>query len=291
MPKTQPPNRWPARHLDRFRGCIAALVLLHCVDLGAAGLAALPCALVPAQGPAAATPILVLIIDDIGHRLDTGRAATRLPGRVNLAVLPFTPHAAELAEAGFASGKEIMLHAPMHSQGGTGNAEQGMLTKELSEQAFRELLERQLGEVPHVKGVNNHMGSELTRQSASMAWLMTVLNERGLYFVDSRTTAETVAAQSAREAGVPHLSRRVFLDNDPNEAAIEERFEYAIAEARRMGVAVAIGHPYPETMAFLERALPTLAERSIRLAWVSEQADLNGAGYPAPIADIDGPGQ
>jgi polysaccharide deacetylase 2 family uncharacterized protein YibQ len=76
----------------------------------------------------------------------------------------------------------------------------------------------------------------------------------------------------------------VFLDNDPNEAAIEERFEYAIAEAQRMGVAVAIGHPYPETMAFLQRALPALADRGVRLGWVSEWADLEGAGYPAPTA-------
>jgi polysaccharide deacetylase 2 family uncharacterized protein YibQ len=241
---------------------------------------------VPAQGPAAATPTLVLIIDDIGHRLDTGRAATRLPGRVNLAVLPFTPHAAELAEAGFASGKEIMLHAPMSSQV-AGDTEPEPLTADLPEPDFRALLARQLDAVPYVRGVNNHMGSELTRQPEAMAWLMSELVRRELYFVDSRTTADTVAAASAREAGVPHLSRRVFLDNDPNEAAIEERFEYAIAEARRMGVAVAIGHPYPETMAFLQRVLPTLGERSIRLAWVSERADLNGAGYPAPISNVD----
>ena len=87
-------------------------------------------------------------------------------------------------------------------------------------------------------------------------------------------------AQSAQAAGVPHLSRRVFLDNVATEEAIEERFEYAIAEAERMGVAVAIGHPYPETIAFLQRALPTLASRSVRLAWASERADLSGAGYP-----------
>ena len=280
-------NRWPTPAPDRVRGCIAALVLLHCIELGAAGLATLPCALVPTQGPTAATPALVLIIDDIGHRLDTGRAATTLPGRVNLAVLPFTPHTALLAEAGHANGKEIMLHAPMSSLV-AGDTEPEPLTANLPEPDFRALLARQLDAVPYARGVNNHMGSDLTRQPEAMAWLMSELLRRELYFVDSRTTADTVAAASAREAGVPHLSRRVFLDNDPSEEAIEERFEFAIAEARRMGVAVAIGHPYPETMAFLQRALPTLADRSVRLAWVSERADLNGAGYPAPIPNVDG---
>ncbi len=272
---------WPALHPDRVRGCRAALfLLLHCATVGASGLNGLPCALVPAQGSAPPFPTLVLIIDDIGHRLDTGRASALLPGKVTLAVIPFTPHAKLLAETGYAAGKEIMLHAPMSSQGQDGAAEPDVLTADMAETDFRTELARQLAAVPYVRGVNNHMGSELTRQPASMEWLMAELAQRGLYFVDSRTTAETVAAKSAQTAGVPHLSRRVFLDNVPTEEAIEERFEYAIAEAQRMGVAVAIGHPHPATVAFLQRALPELAARSIRLAWASELVDLSGAGYP-----------
>jgi polysaccharide deacetylase 2 family uncharacterized protein YibQ len=109
---------------------------------------------------------------------------------------------------------------------------------------------------------------------------MSELQDRDLYFVDSRTTADTVAADAARAAGVPHLSRRVFLDNEPNVEAIAERFEFAVAEARRLGVAVAIGHPYPETIEFLQRALPQLEDESIQLGWASEYVDLEGAGYP-----------
>ena len=284
IPNRLTSNRWPTLGPDRARACIAVLaLLLHCAASGAASVDGPDRASATggdvAQDPPADTPTLVLIIDDIGHRLDTGRASVQLPGRINLAVLPFTPHAAQLAEDGFASGKEIMLHVPMSSQV-AGDTEPEPLTADLAEPDFRALLARQLDAVPHVRGVNNHMGSDLTRQHEAMAWLMSELVRRDLYFIDSRTTSDTVAADSAREAGVPHLSRRVFLDNDPSEGAIEERFEFAIAEARRLGVVVAIGHPYPETIAFLQRALPTLAERSIRLAWASERVDLAGAGYP-----------
>ena len=146
--------------------------------------------------PLADAPTLVLIIDDIGHRLDTGRASVQLPGRINLAVLPFTPHAAQLAEDGFASGKEIMLHVPMSSQVAR-DTEPEPLTADLAEPDFRALLVRQLDAVPHVRGVNNHMGSDLTRQHEAMAWLMSELVRRDLYFIDSRTTADTVAADSA----------------------------------------------------------------------------------------------
>lgn len=222
------------------------------------------------MGPSADLPALVIVIDDIGHRLDTGRRSALLPGRITLAVLPFTPHGAQLALAGKAMGKEIILHAPMSSLGDEHVAEADVLDIRLDQNQFLSLLGRQLDAVPHVQGANNHMGSELTAAAEPMSWLMSELARRGLYFIDSRTTADTVAAEAAADKGVPHLSRRVFLDNDTDPAAIEERFEFAITEARRLGVAVAIGHPYPETVTVLQRKLPELAGRSIRLAWASE---------------------
>jgi polysaccharide deacetylase 2 family uncharacterized protein YibQ len=127
-----------------------------------------------------------------------------------------------------------------------------------------------LDAVPHARGVNNHMGSELTEHPLQMGWVMQTLLRRDLYFVDSRTSAATVAASTAADFSVPHLSRSVFLDNDRDAAAIDHFFRRLLARAEVDGVAVGIGHPYPETAAYLRQAIPRLRCRGVRLALVSE---------------------
>ena len=214
-------------------------------------------------------PRLVIIIDDLGYRLDAGRRATTLPGKINLSILPQTPNGAMLARLGMAEGKEILLHAPMSNVndkplGG------GALTDGMSEAQLRATLEASLDNTPGVRGVSNHMGSLLTTRREPMEWVMTVLANRGLYYIDSRTTAATLAASVAEEYGVPNLSRSVFLDNHADSAAIHEKFLEALTLADRQGVAIAIGHPHDATLDYLQRELPLLEQRGYRLSLISE---------------------
>ena len=212
---------------------------------------------------------LVIIIDDIGNHRGEGEATIALPGKLNIAVLPHTPHGADLARQAYLAGKEVLLHAPMSALGNS-NPGPGVLTASLSETEFRATLQRAIAVTPHIRGVNNHMGSALTPMREQMTWLMTQLVEQQLYFVDSRTNRETIAATVAAEEGLPHLSRQVFLDNIPEREAIAERFAVLVNRARSDGLAVAIGHPYPATITFLREILPTLEARGLRLATVSE---------------------
>jgi uncharacterized protein len=225
------------------------------------------------RGQPSPTPdkTLVLIIDDIGHQLRWGQAAVDLPGKLNIAVLPHTAHGRRLAERAHQSGKEVLLHTPMSSINGQ-SAGPGTLTAQHSREKFSSTLAENLAQIPHVRGINNHMGSDLTRRAQHMAWLMEELSQRSLYFVDSRTNHETLAAATAERFGVPHLSRQVFLDNERSTQAIAQRFAQALDLVREKGSAVAIGHPYPETIEFLREVLPQLGEQGVRLAYVSELA-------------------
>jgi polysaccharide deacetylase 2 family uncharacterized protein YibQ len=219
--------------------------------------------------PPITLPTVVLIIDDIGHRVDTGMRAVALPGKVNLAILPHTPGARILAERASAAGKEVILHSPMsnvHSK----PLGPGALTGDMTHKVFRDTLLESLRTTPHVRGVSNHMGSQLTGQRQAMVWLMQELGPLGLYFVDSRTSINTVAASTAAEFEIPVLSRQVFLDNDVSTAAIASRFEELLELASSEGLGVAIGHPYPSTMDFLQKTLPTLRGRGYQLSLVSE---------------------
>lgn len=207
---------------------------------------------------------LVLILDDIGNNADAGLRAVNLPGQVTYAVLPFTPHGKMLAEAAHKAGKEVMLHAPMSNLGGMalGN---GGLTLAQNEEVFTDTLQRALADIPHVRGLNNHTGSELTAAYQPMSWVMQELKNQQLYFVDSLTTHKSVAINAAEQYQVPSLKRHVFLDNVQQEPAIDAEFKRALRMAQQQGFAVVIGHPYPETLNYLESVLPSLAAADIEL--------------------------
>jgi len=190
--------------------------------------------------------------------------AISLPGPITYAVLPYGPHSRQLAEAAHRQGKEIMLHMPMDNDN-LKPLGPGGLTVQLSRSAFMERLEQAIRAVPHISGINNHMGSKLTRNPLRMAWLMALLSQHTLYFVDSRTTAASVAAGMARQQRIPNLERDIFLDHDPSPAAIDQQFKQLIKLAKQHGSAVAIGHPYPTTLDYLEQAIPKLNGLGIRL--------------------------
>ncbi len=226
-------------------------------------------ALCLAAAAQAEPPTLVVIIDDLGYELGAGEEAAALPGKVNLAILPHTPNGATIARLGMAAGKEIMLHAPM-SNLREKPLGKGGLTQSMREEELRRVLARGIDSTPGVRGVNNHMGSLLTSQTEPMGWVMEELARRGLYYVDSRTTAQTVAADMAARRGVPSLSRNVFLDNEISATAIHFKFKEFLAIADREGMAIAIGHPHEETLAYLKRQLPRLERRGYQLKLVSE---------------------
>lgn len=158
---------------------------------------------------------------------------------------------------------------PMEAESGpsTGDTE---LTLDLSPNELAAKLKSGLASVPFVRGINNHMGSLLTQVDEPMHWLMHTLREAGdLYFIDSRTSAHSIAARVAYEVGVPNFSRDVFLDNERNTAEIFAQFERLVARARSRGSALAIGHPFPETLEVLEWVLPQLAAYGVELVPLS----------------------
>lgn len=207
---------------------------------------------------------LTIIIDDLGYHLVNGMRSAKLPAPVTLAVIPHTRHSLSLAKAAHIRGKEVMLHLPMSNSLGT-EMEPGTLTELMPKSEFKHILRTSLAAVPFIQGVNNHMGSKLTQQSQAMSWVMEELRDTPLYFVDSRTSSHSKAYEIAKSHAIPTLKRDVFLDNDRNPVAILAQLRKAIRKAKSKGFAVAIGHPYPETLAVLEQELPNLAQEGIEL--------------------------
>ena len=222
---------------------------------------ALFCGLTGAAHAAPATPpkaYLSLIIDDLGQNLPRDRRVLALPGPVTAAVMPDTPHAAEFAREAYKAGKIVILHMPMDPATGPFAWHPDLPVDELEKR-----LNAAFKAVPYTSGINNHMGSRMTSQPQAMAWLMGNLQQRHKFFVDSRTSAQTVAAAEAQKIGLASVSRDVFLDDVRTEQAITTQLHTAINLARKQGSAVMIGHPYPQTLAVLERELPKLKAQGI----------------------------
>lgn len=219
----------------------------------------------------AAPPVIAILIDDIGHNLHQGRRLLALPAPVGLAILPHTQAARPLAEEAVALGRTVMLHQPMENGAGLAIGPGGLYS-DMSPDELQQVLTANLGSFSHIVGINNHMGSRLTSDRAAMDQVMEVLHERGLYFIDSRTTHHTQAAFAAEAAGVPHLSRDVFLDNERDVVAIGREFDRALQIARQQGSALVIGHPYPQTIEFLEERLAgdLVREEGVRVVSIEE---------------------
>jgi uncharacterized protein len=238
----------------------------------------LPAARLP-SGPIEAAsqnaPKLAIIIDDLGHDRAPADSLLELPFPITFSVLPDLPLSTEVAEEAYHRGDEVILHLPMESQS-EGEGSEGAVPEPtelrvgMSARQVASAVNGMLETVPHAAGVNNHQGSRATGDPALMQTLMPLLRERSLFFIDSRTTAATVAYDTAESSGVRAASRKVFLDDTATHDAVLRQLDLAARDAMRDGSAIAIGHPHPVTIAAISEDVPRLEARGIRLVFASD---------------------
>ncbi len=214
--------------------------------------------------PPISTPMIALVIDDIGPARAWSTMALDLPQPVTLAILPYTRDAPRWAARAQASGHEILLHMPMEPLG-LEDPGPGALLKRLPTVQNRQRLLAALLRVPGVVGVNNHMGSRFTSCASCIGEVANILQNQGLIFLDSVTSQKSAAARVIGKAGVPIIRRDVFLDDLDTPAAIATQMKRAEALALRDGVTVVIAHPRPHSMAALQGWQDRLAAKGIRM--------------------------
>lgn len=216
------------------------------------------------------SPKVVVIIDDLGLDEQATQLLVSMPGPYTLAFLPYAENLPSQTARVKKAGHELMVHLPMQSHRTTADPGANALLKNLSFDEFGQRMEWNLTQFEGFVGVNNHMGSMLTEDPALMVRLMARLRHDGLLFVDSLTTPKSVGERAAKAINVPFLSRDVFLDNERNQTYIQRQLATVERIAKLRGYAVAIGHPYPETLAALTKWQKSLGFKGLRLVPVSQ---------------------
>ncbi len=215
--------------------------------------------------------VVAVVIDDMGEDLNFLRELINLKVPLTVAILPESSLARESAELAEKNGLEVIIHLPLeafNNHVSSGGAE-GLITTSMSPQDVRSILERDLSLLPRARGLNNHMGSKATSSEALMEIIISFLKEKGLYFLDSKTSPRSVAYELALKKKVPAAARNIFLDADEDRSRVKDRLLELFNLAKKNGQAIGIGHPFPETLEALKTYLPRAAEFGVQLAPVS----------------------
>lgn len=216
-------------------------------------------------------PLIAIIIDDVGiGHMDAFKNALSIPYPITFAILPFRQYTKECAELAKGRGFELILHMPMEPYGYPKNDPgPGAIFEKDNKKLIEEKLISAFDAIKYAKGLNNHMGSKITSLKYSTRVILNYLKENGYFFIDSRTSVDTIALSEANNMKLKALKRNVFLDNSRKPEEIEHQLSKAVIEAKTTGFAIAIGHNYPETITELKKQMPIL-DKEINFMFVKD---------------------
>jgi polysaccharide deacetylase 2 family uncharacterized protein YibQ len=258
-------------------------MLRRCILLLSIGLLAFSGASAAGAPDRAETKRVAIVIDDFGNAMDGTEEMFALPAPITVAVMPFLPTTKRDAEEAHRRGHEVIVHLPMEPVRGKRSwLGPGAITTDLSDREIKNRVAAAIDDVPHARGMNNHMGSKATADPRVMRIVMEVCRERGIYFLDSRTTGKSQAGTMADQVGVPVVANDLFLDEIYTASHVDKQLRKLNRLLERRPDTIVIGHVGPPgriTAAGLRGAIERLRDEA---AFV-RVSDLLPLPDPAPL--------
>jgi uncharacterized protein len=222
------------------------------------------------EKPAVNSGTLAFVIDDAGNNLHELEPFLKISASLTIAVLPGLPYSTEAARRIRAAGKEVILHQPMEAVGGQ-NPGPSAIYSGMSEGEIRTILAKNIAEIGPVTGINNHQGSKVTMDMEMMEIVLRFCAEHGIYFLDSRTTAETVVPAAARQLGIKIVERDTFIDNEQDKESMLRYITGGLERARKNGSSIMIGHTWsPQLALLLAEQLPLFIKQGYTVRTASD---------------------
>lgn len=242
-------------------------------------------------------PKIAIVIDDVGVHSALSRKADKvLPPEVTFSFLPYGSATMELAKKARKEGREVMIHLPMEPMPRLDEPPidpgPNALYVDLEPEEMRKRTRINLKNLKDMSvGVNNHMGSRFTSNLDGMKVVLPLIEEAGLFFMDSVTTNKSAVEDAAKAVtpNMPLLKRDIFLDHYITEKALRDALQKLEQEAKATGRAIAIGHPHSRTLSVLQDWLPTLPFKGIDLVPITHMLATDEVDFmPTPPALPEG---
>lgn len=215
-------------------------------------------------------PRVAIIIDDLGYQMEIAQRILNLNYPVAISVLPFLPYSQSISRMAQERNGTVLLHMPMEAHNPSINPGEGAIFSTMNEEEIRNKLGTIFQDLPDVNGMNNHMGSKLTENREIMEIILSVIRDKGLFFVDSLTSPDSVGYKLSKEMGIKTAHRSVFLDNEQDLDYIRNQVKTLKELALQNGSAIAIGHPYCNTIDILVEAQLLLQAEGIEIVRLEE---------------------
>ena len=214
--------------------------------------------------------VIGIVIDEFGYRNDEiSDGFLELDARLTYAIIPGHRYSTSFGEKAVESGHEVIVHMPMENTGKTYGEEEFVLMTAMDNETIQRRLNSAIEEIPTAIGMNNHQGSKASADQNIMSNVAKVMKERGLFFLDSRTTIETIGETTMEVFGVPTARRNIFLDNEDDEEKIEKQLMKLVKRSEEVGSAIGIGHVKPKTLNVLSDQIPKLKKKGYKFEFVS----------------------
>lgn len=219
---------------------------------------------------------IAIVIDDIGYDLSPVNEILSMDIPISLSILPCLPFSVEAAEKAQEKGKEILLHLPMEPYGyPEKNPGEGCLLIDMKQEEIETRLLDAIDNVPHVSGVNNHMGSRFMEDEERLEMVLRHLKKRDLFFLDSLTTRNSKGRNISKKIGLKYIARDVFIDNHSDVREARERLLNIIKRKDGWNTMVLIGHPYESTVEAIRETIPLFRAEGIEIVTLSDLIELN----------------
>jgi len=215
-------------------------------------------------------PKVAIIIDDLGYQMEIAERIMNLDYPITVSILPFLPYSSTVAQMAREKNKTVLLHLPMEPHNSNVNPGKGAIFSTMKEEEIRNKMTANFLEIPDIDGINNHMGSKVTENREIMEIVLSEIKERNIFYVDSVTSPYTVGYELSREMGIKTAYRSVFLDNEQEIEYIRSQLQLLKNYAIKNGNAIAIGHPYCNTVDVLYEAKNVLRAEGIEIVRLEE---------------------
>ncbi|MBW2674599.1 MAG: divergent polysaccharide deacetylase family protein [Deltaproteobacteria bacterium] len=224
-----------------------------------------------ARKQAGAENRVAFVIDDMGYDVSILDQILAIDVPITISILPYLPHSVEVARQAHRAGREVLLHLPMEPYGYPERRPgSGALLLQMDDSEIRDQLEEDILNVPHISGVNNHMGSRFMEDEGKVTLVLQGLKRRGLFFLDSLTTKDSKGMAVAKRIGLPHAGRDIFLDNDCDFEEAVNILHRIVEKKDIWETIIVIGHPHESSVRAIGAVVPVFRDNDIRIVPLSD---------------------